>query len=117
MKILIVEDEFLIGESLKLTLEDIGHEVVGPAPSSAEAKAAIAATLPNIAFVDTRLGSENSASVVADCQARGIAVIIMSGHARAQLPSYCEGLPLLNKPFMPDQVEAVLEEVQARRRA
>jgi DNA-binding response OmpR family regulator len=112
MKILIVEDEFLIGEDLRSTLEELGYDVAGPATTRAEALAAIAEHLPNIAMIDTRLGTEDSEPVVQDCTARGIATIIMSGHGKDELPAYCRGLAYLGKPYSPDAVEAILKDIQ-----
>ena len=58
MKILIVEDEWLIGEDLKDRLEQLGHEVLGPALNCSAALELIFRTRPDLAVVDTHLGSE-----------------------------------------------------------
>jgi len=55
LKVLIVEDEALLAMELESLVEEAGHQVVGWATSSAEAKAMVATTDADIAFVDIHL--------------------------------------------------------------
>lgn len=113
MIILIVEDEFLIAEDLKSTLEDLGHTVIGPAPNCAAALEAIWNRRPDLAFVDTELGSETCEAVVSECRALDIPMIITSAFAAEELQDYCRGLPYLGKPFGALHVNAALSAFEA----
>lgn len=55
LRILIVEDEFLIALELESLLQDAGYDVVGIAASSAEAIALGQKCAPDLAFVDIHL--------------------------------------------------------------
>src|SRR5829696_4519031 len=54
-RVLIVEDETLVGLGLKSLLERLGHEVVGQASTSAEAIALFRDKSPDIVLMDIRL--------------------------------------------------------------
>ena len=55
MRVLIVEDEALIAMALADSLEDAGHEVVGPAATMAEALALCEGAPPELAVLDINL--------------------------------------------------------------
>lgn len=57
LKILIVEDEALIAENLKLTLEDLGYQVSGTYYHFEEARQAIQDTEADLVLLDINLGS------------------------------------------------------------
>lgn len=59
IKILIVEDEALIAENLKLTLEDLGYEVVDCCYNYAEAETAIRRNEADLVMLDINLGSRD----------------------------------------------------------
>ena len=109
LKVLVVEDEWLIAEDLRSSLEDLGCEVLGPAPSCAAALEVIWRNKPDLAYVDTRLGSETCEAVLDECDLQGVPVIISSGHAQAALPDYALGRPMLNKPYHPSELESSLK--------
>lgn len=58
VKILIVEDEALIAESLQDTLEGLGYEVIGMAMRAKEALDIIAKETPDLAILDINLKGE-----------------------------------------------------------
>ncbi len=60
IKILIVEDEALIAENLRFTLEDLGYEVTDTCYTFSEAKQAIESNLADLAMLDINLGSNEA---------------------------------------------------------
>ncbi|WP_417309838.1 response regulator [Devosia sp.] len=104
MNILIVEDDYLIGQDLLDRLKTMGHDVLGPASNCAAALEALFNTRPDIAMVDTRLGSETCEAVLSECRALDVPVIICSAHDAEGLPAYCAGLPRVGKPFENDEI-------------
>ncbi len=61
IKILIVEDEALIAENLKLSLEDLGYEVIGTCYNYVEAVQAFQHNIADLVMLDINLGSRNEA--------------------------------------------------------
>lgn len=108
LKVLIVEDEWLIGEDLRMTIEGLGHEVFGPALDCAAALELIWLAQPDVALVDTQLGEETCEAVLVECRSRAVPVIVTSGHSPDNLPEFAKGFPHVGKPYLPQDIEAAL---------
>lgn len=79
--ILIVEDDKLLAESLRLNLEDHGYDVVGVTTEATEALELAEASKPLVAIVDIALeGALDGITVGAYLAEQRIAVIYMSGY-------------------------------------
>lgn len=64
LRVLVVEDEALIAENLRLTLEDLGYQIPDTCYTLAEARAALsgpAALVPDLVLLDINLGSADPA--------------------------------------------------------
>ncbi|WP_051718848.1 LytR/AlgR family response regulator transcription factor [Hymenobacter sp. IS2118] len=63
LSVLVVEDEALIAENLRLTLEDLGYHVIATCYTYAEAQAALAppAPVPDLVLLDINLGHADPA--------------------------------------------------------
>ena len=55
-RILIVDDEIIVAESMRLMLQESGYIVTGIAVSEAEALVLIAGDAPDLVFMDINLG-------------------------------------------------------------
>lgn len=111
MQILIVEDEYLIGEDLRERLESLGHDVLGTAQNCAGALEILFHSRPDLAVVDTRLGGETCEVVLSECRALNVPIIIASAHSRGELPDYCVGLPLIGKPFQNGEIAGTVSAI------
>jgi DNA-binding response OmpR family regulator len=109
--VLVVEDEALIAEDLRTTLEGLGCEVLGPASNCEFALDLLKSVTPDIALVDTHLGSENCEAVVKECDRLGIAVVITSGLPKNELPDFCAGRDYVSKPFRDADIEEAIRAV------
>ena len=58
MRVLIVEDDTLVGMGLLRQLQKLGHSVVGQAADAAEARQMFRAHEPQLVLLDIRLGSD-----------------------------------------------------------
>lgn len=58
--ILIIEDEFIISENIKVALEEVGYRVLGQAFDYDEAVEMLGALQPDLVMLDIHLGSEKS---------------------------------------------------------
>jgi CheY-like chemotaxis protein len=115
-RILIVEDEMLIALMLQGMLEQLGHHVAGRARTVAEALATIERDAQHIdaATLDINLGGEHANAVADALEARGIPFIITTGYEDPKLFGF-QGRPVLKKPFVPGELEQVLQSLEPRR--
>lgn len=102
MKILIVEDEALIAQGIKLTLDAAGHEVVGVAEDLPTAVAAARRQQPDMAFVDIKLANgSNGVEVARELKAMGVACVFATGNPPDPAKAGGLGLGYIAKPFSP----------------
>ena len=97
-RILLVEDEPLIGAMTEEWLIDLGHEIVGPAVDVASA-IRLAETEIDAAIVDLSLGRDNGYPVADILIARGRPFAFATGYGPEALKPEYRGHPTLSKPF------------------
>lgn len=110
MVILIVEDEILIGWTLKLVLAVAGHHAVGPAASADEALQLAQAERPELAFVDISIAGDRDGVSVARTLAEehGTSCIFLTAQADRAREAKDAALGVVTKPYDPrDLVRAV----------
>jgi DNA-binding response OmpR family regulator len=87
-RILVVEDNAEQGKALKAALESLGHTVLGPAPDCSSALELIWREKPDLAFIDTHLGSDTCEVVLEECDQQAVPVIITLEEG-GELPQFC----------------------------
>ena len=107
-RVLIVEDDALLGLDIANQLTNAGLEVVGPATSVAKALKLIAESGCDAAVLDVNLGKETGAPVALELRARGTPFVVLSGYSSEQHPAAFRGAPFLSKPTRPDVLVAML---------
>jgi CheY-like chemotaxis protein len=113
MKILIVEDEELLAETLKQLVElDPLHEVTAIAHDLQTAMEAVEVRPPELALVDLQLANGTSGfSVAARLHELGIACLFSTGNAPGfPLPDLAIGC--LRKPYETDDLARALKEAE-----
>lgn len=114
VKILVVEDEILIAEDLRFTLQRIGHSVVGIASSGVDAVQKADQLHPDLVLMDVRLqGAMNGIEAARIIRSKAdIPVIYVTAHASV-LGSLQEDRrsASLAKPFSPMQLEDTINSV------
>jgi DNA-binding response OmpR family regulator len=117
LRILIVEDEFLLAFDVQCTLEHAGHHVAGFAADSTSARKLADQTQFDVAIVDLNLrdgptGAELGRVLVE----AGISVIYLTGNGH-DLPEGLNGaVGLVDKPYDERRLENVLQIASERRR-
>jgi len=79
MRVLVVEDDFIIAMELEAILTDAGAKLAGSCRTVAEALAACAADGVDVAILDIRIGEETVAPVARALTARGVPFFFYSG--------------------------------------
>lgn len=118
LRVLIVEDEALIAEDLRINLQRMGHEVVDVASSGPEAVRMATAIHPDLILMDVRLsGPINGVEAARQIRSRAsIPIIYVTAHASvlAALETD-ERTARLGKPFSPAQLEAAISDIAGAR--
>lgn len=107
LRILLVEDDSVIGALIAELLVEMGHVVCAVVDTEAAAVLAAAAHVPDLMIVDNDLRVGNGVSAMATILGRvALRHIYMTGGARNKLPP---DSIILHKPFGRDHLVAALE--------
>ncbi|MCP3918341.1 MAG: response regulator [bacterium] len=115
LRILVVEDNYVLAESMRWALEGLGCQVVGPAPTSRKAFDLIDAGTVDVAILDIDLQGKSSAPVAERLRAEGRPFLFLTGYeSAALLPPEFHNARCLSKPVDPEVLaSSLLEEVRA----
>ena len=95
-------------------LEDLGHEVVGPAHDLNEGLALAESGGFDCAILDISLNGRSSMPIADALRKRGVPFMFASGYPPDPEDSGYKGVPLLQKPFNLKQVEDALDHASLR---
>lgn len=98
LRILIVEDEWLIAEDHAERLKEAGCRIVGPAPSVKAALEFVAREKVDCALLDVQLKGETSHAVADALRERAIPFAFVTGFGGDEIPSRFAGVEVLQKP-------------------
>jgi DNA-binding response OmpR family regulator len=99
LRILIVEDDALLGFDLKGHLERAGFSVLGPAVSASRALELLAQAGCDGAILDVRLGRGRTSEPVAqELRLLGKPFVTVTAYSHEQRPEVYSGSPVLSKP-------------------
>lgn len=98
LRILIVEDEFIVAMELAEEMEQLGATVTASVGTLAEARQQTVENLDGV-LLDVQLGNDKTYELAADLQAAGTPFILTTGFDTAVLPESLQSIPRLSKPF------------------
>jgi len=107
-RILVVEDQMLIGMEIVAMLEDIGYRTVGPLGRLVTAMLAVRKEQFDAALLDIDLHGESVEPIAALLTDRGVPFAFVSGHARERLPPGLRDRPFVTKPFTQESMRAAV---------
>ncbi len=113
-RILVVDDEPLIAMMVEEWLAELGCEVVGPARSVEEGLTMAGTAGLDGAILDVNLGGQNCFSVANALKSRGVPFAFATGDSRIDKDAGFADPILLSKPFVFDDVKAVVGRLLAR---
>ena len=111
VRVIIVEDSFVVAQSLEYLLCSYGCDIVGKA-SNLESSMALAGTTDfDVAVLDIRLGHELVTGVADRVSERDKHIIFLTGYSDSgMLPDHLQDYPCLRKPVEPQLlVETIAE--------
>lgn len=112
-KILIVEDESLVGHHLKLILTGAGYKVTGISESVSEALAALDGQKPDMVLLDIRLkGAQNGIDLARKLTERNMAFVYLTANFQGSLLEEAKAtMPFgfIVKPFREDDLLTALD--------
>src|SRR3954466_8264740 len=107
MSILVVEDNFLVGEMIRLAVEDADFQVVGPVPSADQGAKLAEQSVLNGALLDINLGGRFVFPLARQLQSKGVPIIFVSGYDRTILPSDMQDVQLVSKPILGSELTRI----------
>ena len=110
-RVLIVEDEAMIAGLIESILSAPGWSVVGPVATLERALETIDRGRLDAAVLDVRINGHDAYAVADILMGRRIPFIFVSGFTPKQMPPAYRDCAYIAKPFAPDAILALLEEV------
>ncbi|AEJ61016.1 response regulator receiver [Spirochaeta thermophila DSM 6578] len=115
-RILVVEDELLVGLAIKDMLKEAGYLAEGPVAAPEEVRSLVAALKPHVVIMDLNLGGHfEGIDLGRELIQQGIPVIFITGYANEPILQKVKALSprgLLIKPLTPQQVLHAVEAVK-----
>jgi CheY-like chemotaxis protein len=107
LRVLVIEDEFLIALDLRSILDDLGCVALGPAATVPEALRLLVTDPPDATLLDLNLGGASSAPVAEALTRGGRPFVIVTAYAVRPGPML-DGVSVVAKPFWAEEIRAAL---------
>jgi DNA-binding response OmpR family regulator len=114
--ILLIEDSPVVGPFTADLLEELGFDVMGPAPNMASAREMVESDGFDAALVDVHIRGERSFPLCDVLATRQVPFAFTSGYADWNMPEKWVDRPRLQKPYTIDQVREMLDALLSSRR-
>jgi CheY-like chemotaxis protein len=109
LRVLVVEDMFLIAEDIADQLSEWGCKVVGPDRHVKGALQSIAESRIDGALLDVNLDGETSFEIASTLASQDTPFIFMTGYDSEKVfPAEFQSAPKLSKPVIPEALQAMI---------
>ena len=109
-KVLLVEDEILVGLTMRDALEESGIPTIGPFNNVADALARARSEFLSAAVLDINLNGELVYPLAEFLVSLRVPFVFVSGYGGEYIDGRFRHIPLLRKPVSPESLKAVLQE-------
>ena len=99
MRILLVEDELLLAQTITSILTSVNHIIVATAGEMDKTLQSSSAAKIDLAIIDININGTSSEPIVRKLTEQEIPVLLISGISVKQRPPWSEAYRLLYKPF------------------
>ena len=107
-RILIVEDEIIVAMFMEDMLAEYGYQVAGVASRLEEAMARAEAPDFAVAVLDVHLNGKDVFPLADRLAEQGLPFVFATGYGARGIPERHAGRPVLQKPFLPDDLARTL---------
>lgn len=114
LRVLVVEDEAIVTMLLEDLLAELGHTVTATASHLEDAVRLAETGEFDIAMLDLNINGKQTFPVAEVLRAQGVPFVFATGYGEAGLPEEWRGTPTLQKPFMGEDIAAILARVAFR---
>jgi CheY-like chemotaxis protein len=111
VRVLVVEDEYLVAVLIEEMLESLGCIVTGPFPRLPEALDAVDRDTYDAAVLDINLAGERIDPVAEALSRRNVPFVFVTGYGAGALPREFAEWPLICKPFRMADLLGVLSNI------
>ena len=109
LRVLVVEDEYMVADHIGMLLEDLGCVVAGFASTVAEALDLVRSEQLDGVLLDGNLNGDSSGPVAIELRLRSIPFVVATGYGPLELNAEAlNGAPRLAKPFSTFDFERTL---------
>jgi DNA-binding response OmpR family regulator len=99
-RVLLVEDEYFIGDDIRRVLMGLGAEVIGPLSEVADAEAIVnRGETIDVALLDINVRDEMIFPLARALRARKVPFVFTTGYDKASVLTEFQDVPLLEKPL------------------
>ena len=113
-RVLLAEDEPLVGMMVRDMLEEAGWAVVGPVSDLGQAVQIVREEAFEAAVLDVNLNGSFAYPLAEELHARGVPFVFVTGYAGEELDERFLGTPALQKPIEVEALQAALSTVLRR---
>jgi CheY-like chemotaxis protein len=113
LRVMIVEDEFIIADEIAMIVEGAGHAVLGPVASVEDASAMLAAERPDFAIIDANLRGQSSSPLARSLAGMEIPFCICTGYRIDDLKPTFGDVAVIQKPVRDKALLTVLNQALA----
>jgi response regulator NasT len=116
-RVLIVEDETLVGMGLKKDLERLGHTVVSQASNADEARRQFRDKQPDVVLMDIRLDTDDGIELAAELlKERRVPIIMLSAYSEQQLIERAGAAGVFGYLIKPASMEGLQAQIEVAAR-
>ncbi len=114
VRVLVVEDEFLLADELNRMVRGLGCTVVGPVADVEGALALATEAAIDLAILDVRIRGGDSTPVAEVLAARGCPFLFATGYGTDDVPLMKWKVPVLTKPLQQSALAEALKRLLPR---
>jgi len=108
LRVLVVEDEYMVADYISMVLEDFGCDVVGPVGTIEEALAVVNDGGLDGALLDANLSGDSSAPIAVALRAASVPFVVATGYGALELAESLNRAPRIGKPFSETELKATM---------
>jgi CheY-like chemotaxis protein len=109
LRVMIVEDEFIIADEIAMIVEGAGHAVIGPVASVEDATAMLGTDRPDFAIIDANLRGQSSSPLARSLAGMEIPFCVCTGYRLDDLQPTFGDVAVIQKPVRDKALKSVLD--------